>query len=143
MSDVTIPDGWSTDFDEAPADTPLWVYATCDDGYGYGVAYKWRAGNPGQEKLVWSRDDLGTAHEVNDGVERALMWHRVPAYPGGEVLDAVAQAIRSSHEYGVAVLRVAVCGRDGIRERGRCRLQRQEGQPRHSADRRRNRGGPE
>lgn len=85
--------GWSTDFDAAPIDTQLWVYATDDQGYGYGQAFIWKRGNPGPARLVWNVGN-GVC-DVNDGIERALMWHRLPSSPGVDALDAAAHAIRN------------------------------------------------
>jgi len=86
MSDVAIPEGWSTDFSEAPTDTPLWVYATDDQGYGYGQAAIWKRGNPGEPKLFWLYPHRAA---VDNGVEKPLMWHLLPESPGLDVLDAV------------------------------------------------------
>lgn len=80
-----IPEGWSDDFDAAPTDTPLWIYATDDQGYAYGVAAMWVRGNPGRPKLIWTDGGLRDV----EGVKKALMWHRPPTGPGLDVLDAV------------------------------------------------------
>lgn len=76
---------WSDDFSKAPTDTPLWVYATDDQGYGYGQAVIWKRGNPESPKLFWSHP----WRAIDDGIEVPLMWHLLPASPGLEVLDAV------------------------------------------------------
>lgn len=83
----TIPEGWSADFDAAPTDTPLWIYATDDQGYAYGVAAMWKRGNPGEPKLIWT----GNGGHIRDveGIEKALLWHLLPNGPGLDVLDAV------------------------------------------------------
>ena len=80
--------GWSDDFSKAPTDTLLWVYATDDQGYAYGQAVIWKRGNPGEPKLLWSQPH----RPIDDGVEKPLMWHRMPKDPSLDVLDAVCLA---------------------------------------------------
>ena len=84
--------GWSTDFSTVPFDTEIYVYATDDQGYGYGTASIWDQGNPKGPTLVWTHGHRTSP--INNGVERALMWHPMPEHPGIEALDAALAALK-------------------------------------------------